>query len=107
MNYLRGEKCAPKKTEKRIQIIDEIMAALRSKEVYGVIDSKSASEDKIKTYLHQILRKHLTKIFQDVFGQETALAEKHAKKSLLWEGDKNTTINNVEFLGGRSIDLIS
>lgn len=88
-----------KKTEKRVQIIDEIMTALCSKEVYGVIDSKIASEDKMKTYLHQILRKHLTIIFQNIFGQERELAEKHAIKSLLWEGDKNTTINNVKFLG--------
>lgn len=88
-----------KKTQKRIQIIDEIMAALSSEEVYGVLDSKNSSEDKIKTYLHQILRKHLTKIYQGIFGQQIELAEKHAIKALLWEGDKNTTINHVHFLG--------
>ena len=88
-----------KKTGKRTQIIDEIMVALCSREVYGVIDSKSASEDKIKTYLHRILLKHLTKIFQKIFLEKEKLAERHADKSLQWEGDKKTTINNVKFLG--------
>lgn len=89
----------PRKTVRRVQIVDEIMAALCSKVVYGVLNSQVVSEDKIKTYLHQILRKHLEKIFKEIFCDTEELAEKHAIKSLLWEGDRNTTINNVIFLG--------
>lgn len=89
----------PKKTEKRVQIINGIMDALTSKDVYGVINSSNAPETSITYILHPALIKHLTNIYKSVVGLREDLAEKHAKESLLWERNPNTTINHINFLG--------
>jgi hypothetical protein len=92
-------KCHAKKTEHRKLIIENIMKAITSDNTFSVIGS-GHSEAQIATHLHQtILRQleNLWKVLEPDLNSKSI--EKKAKASFLWEGDKNTTINNIIFMG--------
>ena len=88
-----------KKSSKRVALIDGIMKSITSKHIFGVI-GKQKSEQIIATYMHQELRKDIKKLFADLhpyWSEKTALT--HADNALLWECDKNTTVNHIQFMG--------
>ena len=78
------------KTGKRIEFLTSVMNGLKSKDIYDVIDYHSKDESEIKTFMYPYLIKELT----EYYG-----SEKKAKKNLLWEGNKQTTVNNMTFFG--------
>lgn len=80
-------------------VIEGIMDALTSNEIYNVIGHGKCEGD-VKTYMHQTFLSELKEIHGklDPTASREVLA-KRAKKSLLWEGDANTTVNNMLFMG--------
>ena len=57
-------------------------------------------EDEIKIFIHNVLLdgiKEIYKIIQPQLKENTI--ERNAERSLVWESDKRTTINNIIFLG--------
>ena len=52
-----------KKSQKRIRIIDRIVDILTHPEIYGTIDYRRASEDKIKQFIYQPLLNELQEIY--------------------------------------------
>lgn len=90
-----------KKTTRRVQFVDRLMASLTSKKTFGTI-GKTKSEQVIATYMHQTIRNDLSRIFRDMYPTYSEQAtQAKADKALLWEGDKNTTVNHIQFLGAQ------
>ena len=88
-----------KKSQKRIRIIERIVAILTHPEIYGTIDYRKASEDKIKQFIYQPLLNELQKIYVKKKNLKEEAARKKARKNLRWEGNVKTTIHNYLFLG--------
>ena len=85
-----------KKTSRRIKIINQLMEALRSDEIYKTIDYRRKTEDYIKSYMHKIILNKLMDIHNDISpGLKHETLEKKAKESLIWESDVKTTVNNI------------
>lgn len=87
------------KSMKRIEIVQKLMEQLKTPEVFKVANYKSQSEDKIKTQQYPHILNEVSKLYQDYHGMKPDNAKKKAKLTLLWEGNKNTTVNNTLFLG--------
>jgi len=89
-----------KKTQRRVMIINGIMELLKSDIIYKTIKYRDKKESEIKQYMHRPFVNKLKEIHKKISPSlsEQTLKRK-AKKSLLWEGDVNTTINHFLFLG--------
>lgn len=89
----------PKKTARRIQIIDRIMGSLLSPNYYEKIGS-GLSEQHVKSFIYNQFLSDLMKLHREL---EPALSEASVKRkaheSLYWEGDKSTTVNNLLLFG--------
>jgi hypothetical protein len=89
----------PKKTARRIQIINHIMDSLLNPKYYEKIGS-GLSEQHVKSFIYNQFLSDLTRLHRDL---EPALSEASANKkasdSLYWEGDKGTTVNNLLLFG--------
>ena len=91
-----------KKSGKRVHIVDQIMGLLKSDVIYKTIDYRNRSESWIKQYMHQPFINKLKEIYRELSPEQTDKnIERKAKRSLLWESDVNTTINNFLFLGAQ------
>ena len=90
----------PRKTTRRCTIIDGLVVALKSKDLYEVLNYRQKSESSIKQYMHQIVKSALVDIHRELDPRllDTTLRRK-ADDSLHWEGDVRKTINHVRFLG--------
>jgi hypothetical protein len=90
---------ASKKTKRRIKIVNHIMSSLLDPDCYKIIGS-GLSEQQLKTYIHARFLHRLERLFEEL---EPALSpeavRRKASKSLLWEGDKSTTVNNLLVFG--------
>ena len=85
-----------KKGAKRIEVMETIMNSLKSDDIYNVLNYQNMNESQIKQYMHQPLLSKLAEVFEKQgikHGYETA------KRSLLWEGNKQTVVNNVTLFG--------
>lgn len=92
---------AARKTTRRIRIIDGIMDALMSQSVFGIIGA-GRNESAVAHKLHGELLKSLGSIHRELDeNAPNALVDKRARECLLWEGDINTTINHIQFLGAQ------
>ncbi len=87
------------KSKKRCEIMEGLMSAMKTPEVFKTIDYKKKSEDYVKAHLYPYILKSISKIYTDVQSIQTSNAEKKAKKNLLWEGNVHTTVNNMIFMG--------
>ena len=74
------------------------MGALKSPEIYGVINYERQKEDMIKQYLHQPLLEAVKEILLDR-GIVPKNAVKTAQKCLLWESNRTQTISNIKMFG--------
>jgi len=88
-----------KKTKKRVEVIDRIVNVITHPEIYGTINYRQQSEDKITQFIYQHLLRELRKIYLDYQNLKDSTAKKKARANLLWEGAKQTTVNNYLFLG--------
>lgn len=91
--------CNARKSAHRIAITDGIMGGLMSDSVFGVIGS-GHNEASVAGHLHHSLLTAREKVHcsLDPTASPAALA-KRAASCLLWEGNINTTINHIQFLG--------
>lgn len=91
--------CMGYKSKRRTGMLNSISEALKSPDIYGVIDYRNQKEDKIKQFIYPTLLKSVTHIYESVYGCKNGTAESKAKKSLLWEGNVKTTVPNMLFMG--------
>ena len=92
--------CTAKQTPKRIKLVNEIMEGLTNQEMYKLIgngrDEASVTDHMYHTLLKSLRKMYLAELHPDATPER---ADNWARKSLLWERDVNTTINNIMFLG--------
>lgn len=87
------------KSAKRIDIVKRIMEQLKTPEVFKTVPYKTQPEDKIKTAQYPYLLNEVTRLYEEYKGLKPDTARERARKNLLWEGNINTTVNNVLFFG--------
>ena len=81
-------------------MVDAILKSLKSDHIFRTLDYRSRSESYLKQYMHQPLQAALAELLQELKPSLSERAvQRNAKRSLYWEGDVTTTINNVQFLG--------
>lgn len=89
-----------KKSELRTWVVDQVLDALSSDHIFKTLDYRRKTEAYLKQYMHQPLQQRMAKIVERVQpGLKPTTKALKAREALLWEGDVNTTVNNVRFLG--------
>ena len=90
-----------RKTARRSQIVNGVMDALMNKSVFGVIGS-GRNESSVAHVMHGELLRALQSLHRELDPRSSdEIIEKKARECLLWEGDINTTINHIQFLGAQ------
>lgn len=84
------------KTQKTVDIVENVAKALANPEVYGTIKYKEQSEAKVKQFIYPYLLQDVKSLYLDIQKCKEATAKKKAKENLLWEGNKNTTIHHLK-----------
>jgi hypothetical protein len=87
------------KSKSRIELLDFITEGVSTQEVFKTINYKTQSEDKIKHFIYPHLLDALTEWVMQKKDFSRALAKEKAKAMLKWEGNVNTTINHMQFMG--------
>ena len=88
------------KSSRRTMLVDGVMSALKSDYIFQTLDYRNRSESYLKQYMHRPLLKAVEGLHSTLNPSLSRITiEKKAKASLLWEGDVQTTINNIRFLG--------
>ena len=87
------------KSKKRIAILDMIQYGISTEEIFETIDYKNQSEDKIKQFIYPNLLNKVTEYVMENKGFSRSLAREKAKTMIKWEGNVNTTVRNIQFMG--------
>ena len=87
------------KSKNRIELLDYIAEGISTPEVFNTISYKNQSEDKIKQFIYPHLVDSLTEWIMQKKEFSRSLAKEKAKTMLKWEGNVNTTVNNMQFMG--------
>ena len=87
------------KSQKRIELLDLVSESITQDDVFNVIDYRNKSEDQIKQFIYPHLVDDLAEYMVQEQGIDKAVAKDKIKKSLKWEGNVNTTINHILFMG--------
>ena len=87
------------KSQKRIEFIDLISEAITHDDIFGTINYKQQNEDQIKQFIYPHLVESLTQYVVDQEGKEKQVAKDYVKKNLKWEGNVNTTVSHILFMG--------
>lgn len=87
------------KSQNRITILDMIQDGISTNEIFETIDYKKQSEDKIKQFIYPNLLNRLTDYVMEKKGFSRSLAREKAKTMIKWEGNVNTTVRNIHFMG--------
>ena len=87
------------KSQKRIDFIDLVSEAITHDDIFGTIDYKNRNEDQIKQFIYPHLVESLTQYVVDQEGKEKQVAKDYVKKNLKWEGNVNTTVHHILFMG--------
>lgn len=93
--------CDARKSTRRTCLIDGIMDGLTSDSVYGIIGT-GRNEAVVAHSLHASILEALKRVHCSL--DPSASQERIAKRAadcLLWEGNINTTINHIQFLGAQ------
>lgn len=86
------------KSKKRTAILNTLMEALKSPDVFDIINYKRSSEDKIKHCMHMPLANAIKKLYEDR-GLRNGTVVKKVKESLIWESNRNQTLSNIKLFG--------
>jgi hypothetical protein len=86
------------KSLKRIELLDLVSESITHDDIFAVIDYKNKSEDQIKQFIYPHLVEALTGRLVGA-GVEKSKAKERVKRALKWEGNVNTTINHILFMG--------
>ena len=87
------------KSQKRIAFIDYISEAVTHQDIFGTIKYQNQSEEKIKQFIYPHVVENLTEYVVKEQGLEKSDAKELVKKSLKWEGNVNTTVHHILFMG--------
>jgi len=87
------------KSQNRIAILEMIQDGISTNEIFETIDYKKQSEDKIKQFIYPNLLNRLTDYVMEKKGFSRSLAREKAKTMIKWEGNVNTTVRNIQFMG--------
>ncbi len=89
------------KSERRTWLIDRLLDAMKSDELFQTLDYRHKNEAYIKQYMHRLIKEGLVEIHRRLSPstKSESLLKRKAADSLMWEGDVKTTINHIRFLG--------
>lgn len=87
------------KSKNRIAILEMIEKGISTQEIFETIDYKNQSEDKIKQFIYPNLLNEVTDYVIEKKGFSRGLAREKAKTMIKWEGNKQTTVKNINFMG--------
>lgn len=87
------------KSQKRIGLVSLINEAITCDDVFKTLDYKNKSEEKIKQFIYPYLVDSLVERMMETKGLTKDSAKKYVKKNLKWEGNVNTVVNHILFMG--------
>lgn len=87
------------KSKKRLDLLGAIQDGITTRDVFETIDYKSQSEDKIKQFIYPHLLDQITEYIMEKRGFSRGLAKQKARTMIKWEGNVNTTVKNMHFMG--------
>ena len=87
------------KSKKRLDLLEAILEGITTRDIFETIDYKSQSEDKIKQFIYPHLLEQLTEYVIEKKGFSRGLAKEKARTMIKWEGNVNTTVKNIQFMG--------
>lgn len=87
------------KSKKRLDLLDSIQDGITTRDIFETIDYRTQSEDKIKQFIYPHLLDQMTEYIMEKKGFSRGLAKQKAKTMIKWEGNKNTTVKNMHFMG--------
>lgn len=87
------------KSKKRLQILDALCEGITHEEIFGTIDYKKQSEDKIKQFMYPHILDTMAEHLVESEGLGRNEAKIRVKQMLKWEGNVNTTVHNIVFMG--------
>ena len=90
------------KSSKRIEFLDLISESITHEDIFGTLNYKKKSEDQIKQFIYPHLIKDLTNYIVQGGEEDKEKAKEVVKSSVKWEGDVNTTVNHILFMGTRN-----
>lgn len=96
----QARRIKPKKSARRLTLVDGLCRHLGDRVVYGPLDIWDRPEDFIKAFLHNGIVQRLQALLRELapaLDEEAAL--RRARHAVVWEGDVNRKIHNFEFLG--------
>lgn len=87
------------KSLKRIELLELISESITQDDIFNVIDYRNKSEDQIKQFVYPHLVESLTNYLMQETDIEKSKAKERIQKALKWEGNVNTTVNHILFMG--------
>lgn len=90
------------KSQKRIEFLDLISEAITHEDIFGTLNYKKKTEDQIKQFIYPHLVNMLTEYVVECGQRDKQKAKEFVKSSIKWEGDVNTTVNHILFMGTRN-----
>lgn len=88
-----------RKTDRRKQILDRIMCALKHDDVFTRLKYKQKTESELQNRMAIPLHHEVKALYEDFKGYIPETALKHANIDFASEDDPNTTVNNFMFMG--------
>jgi len=97
---LKQEGVITQKGARREEMIDRILEALSDEQIYETMYYQRKKESEVKDRLFTVLIDCLKGLHKDLGGITKAKTiEERARNSVLWEGNPQTTVNNIQFMG--------
>ena len=87
------------KTKKRVKLVENIANILKNPEIYDTINWKRLNESGIKQFMYSYIVREVANQYLIEKKCKPLKAEKEARNIVLWEGNKQTTISNISFMG--------
>ena len=89
------------KSSKRVEFLDLISESITHEDIFGTLNYKKKSEDQIKQFIYPHLVRDLTNYLVSEGEDDKEKAKEIVKSSVKWEGDVNTTVSHILFMGTR------
>jgi hypothetical protein len=87
------------KSKKRVSLLDMVSETMTHNDIFHTIDYRNKNEDSIKQFIYP----HLVDALSDRMVKEKGVSKERAKeeikKNLKWEGNVNTTVSHILFMG--------
>ena len=87
------------KSKKRISLLDMVSEAMTHNDIFHTINYRNKSEDSIKQFVYPHLVDALAERMVEEKGISKDRAKEVVKRNLKWEGNVNTTVSHVLFMG--------